>query len=210
MRFPNAHEGVQKIFSAEILMIIVTLGTIVVQAIALSGNDSERSFSIMAVVLMAAGIISIIAFIMNLLGIIQARKDEAKFTYALYAVIGGIVASLVQSAFPDNGLVIGIANTFASVCSALATFYVIEGILSLAEQLGNDDMIAKGKRARIIVVTLWLVVVILQLLGTFFGTGNETLVVVESVLVLSAGVLSIILFFVYLSFLSKSRVMLGQ
>ena len=200
----------QKIFSAEILMIIVTLGTIVVQAIALSGNDSERSFSIMAIVLMAAGIISIIAFIMNLLGIIQARKDEAKFTYALYAVIGGIIASLVQSAFPDNSLVIGIANTFASICSALATFYVIEGILSLAEQLGNDDMIAKGKRARTIVVTLWLIVVILQLLGTFFGTGNETLVVVESVLVLSAGVLSIILFFVYLSYLSKARVMLGQ
>ena len=200
----------QKIFSAEILMIIVTLGTIVVQAIALSGNDSERAIGAAAIILVTAGVISIIAFIMNLLGIIQARKDEAKFTYALYAVIGGIVASLVQSAFPDNGLVIGIANTFASVCSALATFYVIEGILSLAEQLGNDDMIAKGKRARIIVVTLWLVVVILQLLGTFFGTGNETLVVVESVLVLSAGVLSIILFFVYLSYLSKSRVMLGQ
>ena len=210
MRFPNAHEGVKKIFTAEVLMLIVTLGTLIVNGLAMSQNRSDGLIAAAAIVLVVAGIISIIAFIMNLLGIIQARKDEAKFTYALYAVIGGIVASLVQSAFLDNGLVIGIANTFASVCSALATFYVIEGILSLAEQLGNDDMIAKGKRARIIVVTLWLVVVILQLLGTFFGTGNETLVVVESVLVLSAGVLSIILFFVYLSYLSKSRVMLGQ
>ena len=200
----------QKIFSAEILMIIVTLGTIVVQAIALSGNDSERSFSIMAIVLMAAGIISIIAFIMNLLGIIQARKDEQQFTYALYAVIGGIVASLVQSAFPNNGLVVDAANTVSSICSALATYFVIGGILNLAEQLGNADMIAKGKRARIIVVTLWLIVVILQLLGTIFGTGNDTLMLIESVLLVAAGVLSIILYFVYLSYLSKSRTMLGQ
>ena len=119
MRFPNAHEGVKKIFTAEVLMLIVTLGTLIVNGLAMSQNRSDGLIAAAAIVLVVAGIISIIAFIMNLLGIIQARKDESKFTYALYAVIGGIVASLVQSAFPDNGLVIGIANTFASVCSAL-------------------------------------------------------------------------------------------
>ncbi|MBQ3387440.1 MAG: hypothetical protein IJG53_08990, partial [Eggerthellaceae bacterium] len=60
------------------------------------------------------------------------------------------------------------------------------------------------------VVTLWLIVVILQLLGTIFGTGNDTLMLIESVLLVAAGVLSIILYFVYLSYLSKSRTMLGQ
>ncbi len=210
MRFPNAHEGVKKIFTAEILMIIVTIGTVIVSGISMSGDRSEGAIGAAAIILVAAGVISIIAFIMNLLGIIQARKDEQQFTYALYAVIGGIVASLVQSAFPNNGLVVDAANTVSSICSALATYFVIGGILNLAEQLGNADMIAKGKRARIIVVTLWLIVVILQLLGTIFGTGNDTLMLIESVLLVAAGVLSIILYFVYLSYLSKSRTMLGQ
>ncbi|MBR3257610.1 MAG: hypothetical protein IKF96_01320 [Eggerthellaceae bacterium] len=210
MRFPNAHEGVKKIFTAEILMIIVTIGTVIVSGISMSGNRSEGAIGAAAIILVAAGVISIIAFIMNLLGIIQARKDEQQFTYALYAVIGGIVASLVQSAFPNNGLVVDAANTVSSICSARATYSVIGGIQNLAEQLGNADMIAKGKRARIIVVTLWLIVVILQLLGTIFGTGNDTLMLIESVLLVAAGVLSIILYFVYLSYLSKSRTMLGQ
>ena len=110
MRFPNAHEGVKKIFTAEILMIIVTIGTVIVSGISMSGDRSEGAIGAAAIILVAAGVISIIAFIMNLLGIIQARKDEAKFTYALYAVIGGIIASLVQSAFPDNSLEIGRAH----------------------------------------------------------------------------------------------------
>ena len=210
MRFPNAHEGVKKIFTAEILMLIVTLGTLIVNGLAMSQNRPDGLIAAAAIILVAAGVISIIAFIMNLLGIIQARKDESKFTYALYAVIGGIVASLVQSAFPNNGIVVDAANTVSSICSALATYFVIDAILSLAEQLGNADMIAKGKRARIIVITLWLIVVILQLVGTIFGAGNETLLLIESVLLVAAGVLSILLYFVYLSYLSKARTMLGQ
>ena len=59
-------------------------------------------------------------------------------------------------------------------------------------------------------ITLWLIVVILQLVGTIFGAGNETLLLIESVLLVAAGVLSILLYFVYLSYLSKARTMLGQ
>ena len=46
MRFPNAHEGVKKIFTAEILMIIVTIGTVIVSGISMSGDRSEGAANI--------------------------------------------------------------------------------------------------------------------------------------------------------------------
>ena len=92
----------------------------------------------------------------------------------------------------------------------MATFFVIDGILSLAEQMRNKDMVAKGKRAKVILITLWVVVIALQLVGTIFGAANDTLLLIESVLLVAAGVLSVIAYLVYLAYLSKARVMLAQ
>ena len=210
MRFPNAYSGVKKIFTAEIIMLLVSIAGVAASGLNLSDTGDSTILGMVAVALIAAGLLSVIAFILNLVGIVQARKDEAKFTNALWAVIGGIVMSCVQAAFADNAAVVDAAQTVASICSALATFFVIDGILSLAEQMRNKDMVAKGKRAKVILITLWVVVIALQLVGTIFGAANDTLLLIESVLLVAAGVLSVIAYLVYLAYLSKARVMLAQ
>ena len=209
MRFPNAHKGVKQIFTAEMLSLLCVIVATIISGMMTSGAD-ESTMGVIAIVGLVTGIVAIIAFILKLLGVINARKDEGNFSYALWAILAGIVCSLVATAFSGNTTVSSICTAVNDICSALVTYYVITGILSLAKQLGNKDMIAKGKRARTILITIWVIVIILQLVSAIFGAGNETMNIIMAVLAMCAGILEIVLYIIYLAYLSKARVMLGQ
>ena len=85
MTYPHAHKGVKKLFISELIAIIVSLlpfvGTILVN---LDPNYPNGSLSSVGLYLGLAGVVGlIVVFILQLIGLIQAGKDESSFKIAL-------------------------------------------------------------------------------------------------------------------------------
>ena len=157
MKFPNAANGVKKIFTAEILSLISSVCvfvTIVLMLAALAstaGAVSDGSDGA-AVGALASGagtvvfgiatvVLAIIAFILNIVGITKASKDEESFKMALYALIGGIILSVIGSAFTNvNGYVSSIMQALQVVADLLVLLYVIQGVRYLALKLNRPDI----------------------------------------------------------------------
>lgn len=228
MKFPNAAKGVKKIFSAEILKLVgsiclvvaaIIIAVSVVGAFGASGGmriaDSENAMALLGGGALVAGIfafvwmiLSIIAFIMNLVGIINASRDEASFKSALLFLIVGIFTAILSGFFVNNGTVSSLLYTVSNLVSLFVYIFVIVGVVKLADQLNRGDVSAKGTNVLKLVIVISILSLIANLIAAIMG--GMVASVTASVLFIVALVLSIVQYFMYLSFLSKAKKMLAE
>jgi hypothetical protein len=216
MQFPNALEGVKKLYKAEIIALIgATLGVIAaILALvgAFSGSEEAGVGGLVGagILVIVMAVLMIVAFIMNIGGLNKAKPDEENFKYALYAVLVGIIASALLGLAKEGSLLSDLGNTISNVCSFLSTWYVCTAFINLAGRLGNVEMGEKGLKARKMLMTVWIIGIILSILGVVFNLvgGSTVIAVVAALLVLAAAVVEIIAYVLYLKLLSKARVML--
>ena len=109
MQFPYAHKGVKKIFTAEILNIVVVIFLIcsaVVALVSAALPTSDEGLAAAALVTLLSLIstlaLAAVAFIIYLVGIIQAKRDERYFYNALVFVILPLIASIFAAIFSQN------------------------------------------------------------------------------------------------------------
>ncbi len=137
MKYPNAYQGVKKIFTAEILsligsvcMIVVAIFAIVsLASIAASSGDGLLVGGAGALVFGIAGfVLMLISLILLMVGTKRASKDEGLFNKAflfiLFSLILTFVASIVSSttgatSIWDN-LVLTISNIFSMIATVLS------------------------------------------------------------------------------------------
>ena len=95
MQFPNALEGVKKIYKAEIIALFGAIVGFVAAVLGLVGaqSGSVGGLAGAGILIIAMSVLFIIAFIMNIVGLNKARPDEENFKNALYMVFAGIVLS---------------------------------------------------------------------------------------------------------------------
>ena len=156
---------------------------------------------------MAAGIISIIALIINIIGINRASKDEPIFKTALIAVVVNILLSGIGSAAGENGSTLSdLMSILSSVAQVITCILIIRGIISLADQLGDGEMVERGNTTRNLVLCLFAVSLVLKAVSDFFIRGSGT---ASSILTLVAAILSLVQFIVYLSYLTRAKNMLA-
>ena len=174
--FTNAYEGVKKIYKAEILALIATILLLVGSVISLTGIQAGENTSSGEGLLISGGllvivaaILMIIAAIMNIVGVNRASKDEAAFKNALIALLFGIAANIVVSAFNDP-TVNSIGKAAVNVTEILASYYICTGIINLADRLGNSDVSARGQKVRSILMGIWVASAVLNILG--FDSGR--------------------------------------
>ena len=208
MRFPNAAKGIKRIFIAQILLIL----TSVVSSIGSSmhgtgGTPDDATMTVIVALFAVAGLISLIAFVLNLLGLNDARKDDGNFQTAFIITLVGIAVSVVQFIFSSNSMVADLMNTFSTICEALIVYYVVKGIISLAGQLGDDDMVARGKRLVTLVLVMWGVTIALQIVALFFN-GSEALLAIGGILAIIGYILTIVVYVLYLLYLARAKKML--
>lgn len=214
MRFPNALEGVKKIYKAEIIALVAAVVGVVASIIALAGLSSGTTGGAVGaagagVLLIAVAVLLIIAFIMNIVGLNKAKPDEENFKYALYCVFVGIIASIVLGAAKEGSFLKELGDTASKICSFLTTYYVCTALISLAEKLENREMAEGGQKARKLLMTVWVISIVISVLGIIFNAiGGTAIAVVAVVLALVASVIEIIAYILYLKLLSKSRAML--
>ena len=212
MRFPYAYEGVKKIRTAELLYLIIAIGglaTAVMVAVASASKAEGAMAAGIAVLALALGIIAIVAFIINLIGLSRASKDEKSFKNALLLTLLGIILGFVSSAFSKNTMVTGLVDAVSSFLNVLIMIFVVRGVMNLATKLGNDEVIAKGNSILKKVIVVHMIGIIISVVGTVMQK-SDTVMMIAAILLLIAAIIDVIVFFAYLKYLGKAVVMLEQ
>ena len=215
MRFPNALEGVKKIYKAEIIGLIGVIIGFVAAILALGGAVTASAgegggigaVAIGGILLIAMAVLLIIAFIMNIIGLNKAKIDEENFKHALTMVIVGIVASVVLGATKEGTLLNSVGDNLSKICSLFVNYYVCTALISLAEKLGDAAVAQKAAKVRSLLMGVWLVSVVLNVLSDILQK-NATLAIIAGVIALVAIIVEIVAYILYLGLLKRSSAML--
>ena len=220
MTFPNAYRGVKKLFLAEIFTIVagfVFFASTLVTAIVTNNPEATTEDLVKnigyVIPVLCAGVLTLVAAVINIIGLVQASKDEAYFSFALFAVIAGVVVTILRtvlsnwSAFADGTLVYTVLETLGSVFEILVTIFVVYGVIMLSGRLGKISGVFAGKRVLNIIVAVYVLIFIMKVLEMIFGKGSAV-TQIESILSIVVSVLSITGYVLYLILLGQATKML--
>ena len=216
MKFPNAYSGVKKIYLAEVLLIlaaILGIATIVVLAVNNVNIEAEElnlestPVTLTLVFSIGAALLALIAFILNLFGVIRAQKDDDQFKMAMFFTFIGIVCSIISASFNNNEDLKGWMEVGNNLSSLFASYFVLGGIASLAGKYPDNMTMNLALKARTKVMSAFCIAAILRLTVNVFNIQNETILLVLSVIVMLAEVVSYLL---YMMTLAKGKKMLAN
>ena len=209
MQFPNALEGVKKIYKAEIIALIGAIVGFVAALLSLVGAQSGSLGGLAGagILIIAMSVLFIIAFIMNIVGLNKAKPDEENFKNALIMVIVGIVAGILLGATKEGTLLNSVGDNLSKICGLFANYYVCTALMALAGHIGDSAMAQKAAKVRSLLVGVWCAAVVLNVLGDILKN-KPTLLIIAGVLALIAAVVEIVAYLLYLGLLKRSRTML--
>ena len=217
MRFPNAFSGVKKIWLAEILMLLAAIiGIIMIVVVATNGtlvgeneiviNESAKTpISILGI---ASGVIALIAFILNLVGLIIARKDDSGFKIALLVTVLGVVAAAISAIWSTNAGLVKWMDTLTTIFSMFASYYVLTGIANLADQIPDEATKKLALKSRTLVEGSFCATVIFKLIINIFKIQDGS--TIYTILSVVALLLELVSYILYLRALSKGKKMLAK
>lgn len=220
MTYPNAANGVKKMFKAQILAIFGTvflaLSAIFTILLSSSGNTgtANDSNSFLAVMMIVAFVVftavTVVAAIMHLIGLVKAGRDERAFRTALFAIIVNMVFIVLGTIFSGmkNDTMSSLMNLFSTIMDMVAFLYVIQGIRNLAIELGNDKIDRMGGN----IFKIILIVLVLEFTANIIVLiiGGQTSGIVAGVVALIAAILSFVQYILYLIFLARGVKMLAN
>ena len=148
MKFPNTFKGIKKIWIAEMLMLLAAVLSIVLVFV-IAGNsvvvddvvvvNTEAVKTPTAIIGIGAAVIMLVAFLLNLIGIINCRKDDKNFINALFATLLGVVCGVVNAIWGESNPRLGSWMEFVMVMeSCYASYYVLTGVSNLSEAYPDE------------------------------------------------------------------------
>ena len=210
--YMNVKKGLDQLFLAQILRIVELVLTILTTfmgalAIGMAFLASGGVASLFVVLTGLFAIVLVVAmiadFVLGLLGILNASKDEPLYKNALVWLVIGIVVSLIDSAITKNTgiwkFLKSILNAGGSFCNFMVVYSVINATVTVAQAIGNIEVFNLGQQRANSFKTLYIVAIILQFLSFIPFIGG--------LLSLAGAIILIIIFFQYLGFLSKAKMM---
>ena len=214
MAFQNAHKGIKLIFIAAILSIaaaLLSLSTIAFSSVAsIEGLDEgiRSSFGVISGVIGIVMIFALIAcFVLELVGVIIAKRDSVGFGLALFTILGGIVASILAASLSNLHILANVFQFIANLCSVLTFYFIIMGVVTIAHVIGNQDVEERGRRLVIIFLIIQLISIGADFLVFILGINavSTTIILILGIIALILEVLTLIQ---YLLFLRKGQKML--
>lgn len=209
------------VFITRYLLNIGTIALIIAAILALAAgtmiSNGTADAEVNATVGLAAGlaffgiagsILMLIAFIMNLVGIISAKKDEESFKTALIFVFVGIAASLLSGIFSKNELVGDFTRIISNFAEMLVAYYVVQGIMNLAQRLQDAEMVERGNQVRIYLMIAYCIPILIHLISTLLSINTDS--VLSEGLDLFASAVSLVVYVIYLGYLRKAKKMLEK
>jgi hypothetical protein len=216
MRFPNAYRGVKKIWLAEMLMLLAAIvGIIMVIVMAANGTMVGEDIVInegvktpIAVLGIVTAVIALVAFILNLIGLINANNDDSAFRIALLVTILGVVASAISAIWSNNETLNKWMDTALTICSMFASYYVLTGIANLAEKMSDAATKALALKSRTLVEGSFCATALFKLIISIFKIQDGS--TISTILAVVALLLELVSYILYLRALSKGKKMLAN
>ena len=216
MRFPNAYRGVKKIWLAEMLMLLAAIvGIIMVIVMAANGTMVGEDIVInegvktpIAVLGIVTAVIALVAFILNLIGLINANNDDSAFRIALLVTILGVVASAISAIWSNNETLNKWMDTAITICSMFASYYVLTGIANLAEKMSDAATKALALKSRTLVEGSFCATALFKLIISIFKIQDGS--TISTILAVVALLLELVSYILYLRALSKGKKMLAN
>ena len=177
MKFPSAFSGVKKIWLAEILMLLAAvLSIVLIIVVAVNGTMegeeiivSETVKGIAGGITIATALIALVAFVLNLIGLISARKDEESFGKALLFTLLGIIASVVSSVWSGNTRLVKSMEVVTTLCNLFASYYVLTGIANLSDAYPDALTKATALKSRQLLVYTFCATAVFKCVITLFN-----------------------------------------
>ena len=235
MSFPNAYHGVKKIFTSQLLKVIgaacMLIGAFlgIIALVLVGGTTSSAELSaetveslfpsaaimgiIALVLIVASGILSIIAYIMNIVGLRQGSQDEESFRLGFFAACFAMIIRFISTLFIllniGGGIADNVADTVGFVCDIIILVSVIGGIVNLANRLDNNKVAVLGGKLLNLMIAIYVLAAIATFIPVFFGM-TDTFQFVQGILMLVSASLSFVGCIVFLVLLGKAKKMLKE
>ena len=214
MTYPNAYSGVKKVFTAQILILVgAILAFIVAVAGAMATTDGTPSEVAGGAAMGAAigagalasvtAILMFIAFIINLVGLHQAGKDEHYFRTAFNLTIAGIAVAVIHAAVSETAA--SGVQIVSDLLRILVMIYVIYGIIEIAKAIGDEKLQKKGRTLLTFITVLMIISIVIRLVADIAGDhmADPALVAMGAIGIVSA-LIVVISYILYLSLLSRA------
>ncbi|MDO4207595.1 MAG: hypothetical protein Q4D15_08400, partial [Lachnospiraceae bacterium] len=200
------------LISAILGVVIAIFVVLSVAAISTQNESATVVFGLLILVVgIAAGVLAIIAYILQIVGLKNASHDDNSFYTAFVFAIIGLVLTVLATIFSSlnvaNGFGDDIASLFTKFSTIIITAFVIIGVSNLAGKLEQSAMAKRAKS----VGTLQIVILALSIVASIIAlfTGNAA-TIISGVLGLIASLLTVVFAIVYLVFLGKAKKMLKE
>ena len=155
MKFPNAAKGVKKIFNAEIISLIAALigGAGLIPGLIGASQETGDSvgttlLAVSGALLIVSGIALLVAGIMNIIGFIQAAKDEEGIKRAVLCAVFSALFAFVAAFFENQTGFLGglgtVLSSIATVLNMLVALFMIGGLMNLSANLALSILIRFG------------------------------------------------------------------
>lgn len=156
MRFPNACKGLKKIFYAELVSLIAlvpyAVSMVLIQFLPEEINENNAEMLPAEVVVTILSLVSLVlmtvAYVLNIIGYVNASKDNESFKKAMLLTIAGLVLTVVSGIMENVNASPILTNTFDSmeqILDLLITLTTISGIVTLSVTYGDLRMVDSGK-----------------------------------------------------------------
>lgn len=217
MKFPNAIKGLKKIYLGEILSLlgaVLAVAMLVLLAVHHIDIDDASDAGVKALnasgmlipfVLYAVGsiVLILVSFILNLVGLIQASRDEDYFKRALIVAAIGVAVSMLITGLQKSAVAGNWLQVASTVCNTLLTVLVLGGIGSIANKIGNKEVAGLSEQCSKVVIYPMACSVVVEILIAVMSLNESTV----TMLSIAIGVLDVIAYVLYLRVLSKARIM---
>ena len=148
MQLQNAYKGLKKLNFGLILLAFGALYALVLQLVLFIKGSAMITAENAALLTIIQGIFALGILVLGLgglflmfIGVLSAKKDEERFQYALYAILAGILLSILDNSLKGLSPAFQISLRVLSVIRLILMFrFILSGVESLAEKV-NDSVI---------------------------------------------------------------------
>ena len=214
MRFPNTFKGIQKIWIAEMLMLLASVLSIVLLFVVANNSAVVEDVLVVAidtptqVLSIASAVLMIVAFVLNLIGIINCRKDDKNFVNALIATVLGVICGIVNAIWGEAKPRLGEWMEFVMVMeSCYASYYVLTGVSNLSEAYPDPQTKKLVDKSRNWLLGSFCLSAILKLIVDIFNIQDGTSKTIMGIVAVLAEIVSYV---IYIMALNKSKKMLAR
>ena len=157
---------------SEILALAASVVVVICSVIAMlcfDNPDLEKLAIIMGVIIICALGLFVAGYILQIVGIVRASKDEPAFKVSVIAIVAALITTILEAVFYGNYVGSFIVEIAGDVSKFFLVHYIIHGIMHISERLERPDMIKKGNFIfRIIYIAIGFEVIV-RIFELIFG-----------------------------------------